>query len=84
MESGKPTGHASAVLGPKITVSPAEFVKIVKKMESPVVIVSNPGNLGFSRTWQYLTSYKGFIFHTVSRDQLFFPNCEVYEAKKIG
>jgi hypothetical protein len=84
LESGNAAAQAKAVLGPKITISTPDFVKIVRKMESPVIIVNNPGSLGFSRTWQYLTSYKGFLFHTLSKSELFFPNCEVFEAKKIS
>jgi len=83
MEGESGASQAKAVLGPKITVSPAEFLRVVSKMDKPVVVVNNPGGLGFSKSWQYLTSYKGFLFHTVSKAQLFFPNCEVYEAKKI-
>ncbi len=83
MESGGAQAQAKAVLGPKITVTPADFVKVVRKMDSPVIVSVKPGSLGFSPTWQYLTSYKGFLFYTTSKDQLFFPNSEVYEAKKI-
>jgi hypothetical protein len=83
LESGNAAAQAKAVLGPKITVTAADFVKVVRKMESPVIVVTKPGSLGFSPAWQYLTSYKGFLFHTTSKDELFFPNCEVYEAKKI-
>jgi len=74
---------AKAVLGPKITVDAVDFLKIVEKMDRPVVVINSPGGLGFSRTWQYLTSYKGFLFHTVSKKELAFENCEIYEAKKI-
>ena len=83
LEGGGAATQAKAVLGPKITVSPNDFLKIVGKMDRPVIVVNNPGGLGFSRTWQYLTSYKGFLFHTVSKSEMFFPNCEVYEAKKM-
>ena len=83
MEGGGAAAQAKAVLGPKITVSPNDFLKIVAKMDRPVIVVNNPGGLGFSKTWQYLTSYKGFLFHTVVKNGLFFQNCEVYEAKKI-
>jgi hypothetical protein len=31
-----------------------------------------------------MTSYKGFLFHTVAKNELVFPNCELYEAKKIA
>ena len=60
-----------------------EFLKIVEKMDRPVVVINNPGGLGFNKTWQYLTSYKGFLFHTLSKKELAFENCEIFEAKKI-
>lgn len=83
MESGGDAAKAKAVLGHRVTVEPAVFARIVRSMESPVVIFSKPGQLGFSPAWQYLTSYKGFLFHTVSKVELSYPNAEMYEAKKM-
>jgi hypothetical protein len=83
LEGGGEAAKAKAVLGQKITVTPEEFVKIISKMDQPVVIVNNPGGLGFSKTWQYLTSYKGFVFHTASKNEITFSGCEIYEAKKV-
>jgi hypothetical protein len=80
---GDQFAKARAVLGPKITVDVIEFMRIVEKMDRPVVVIHNPGGLGFSRNWEYLASYKGFLFHTVSRKQLAFMNCELYETKKM-
>ena len=76
MEGGGAAAQAKAVLGPKITVQPLDFMRIVAQ-------INNPGGIGFSKTWQYLTSYKGFLFHTVSKKELTFDNCEIFEAKKI-
>lgn len=84
MEGGGDAAKAKAVLGHKITVEPAVFARIVNSMESPVVVFSRPGQLGFSPTWQYLTSYKGFLFHTVSKVELTYPNAEMFEAKKVA
>ncbi len=83
MEGEDQNAKAKAVLGPKITVDVIEFLKIVEKMDRPVVVINNPGGLGFNKTWQYLTSYKGFLFHTLSKKELAFENCEIFEAKKI-
>jgi hypothetical protein len=83
LEGGGEAAKAKAVLGQKITVAPDEFMRIVSRMDRPVVVVNNPGSLGFTKSWQYLTSYKGFVFHTVSKNALSFPGCEMYEAKKI-
>ena len=83
MESGGDAARANAVLGHKVTVEPIIFTRIVRSMQSPVVVFSRPGQLGFTPTWQYLTSYKGFIFHTASKVELSFPNAEMYETKKM-
>jgi hypothetical protein len=83
LEGGGAAAQAKAVLGPKITVQPLDFMRIVAQMNRPVVVINNPGGIGFSKTWQYLTSYKGFLFHTVSKKELTFDNCEIFEAKKI-
>lgn len=83
LEGGDAASQARAVLGPKITVSPVEFLKVVARMDKPVIVVNKPAGLGFSKTWQYLTSYKGFLFHTVSKSELYFESCELYEAKKM-
>lgn len=84
MESGGDAAKAKAVLGHKITVEPQVFARIVNSMESPVVVFCKPGSLGFTPAWQYLTSYKGFLFHTVSKVQLSYPNAEMFETKKIA
>ena len=83
MEGGGAAAKAKAVLGNRITVEPAVFARIVNKMADPVVVFSRPGQLGFSPAWQYLTSYKGFLFHTISKVQLTYPNAEMIETKKI-
>jgi hypothetical protein len=83
LESGGAEAQAKAVLGPKITVRPEDFVRIVSQMDRPVVVINNPGTFGLSKTWQYLTSYKGFLLHTISKKELAFDNCEIFEAKKI-
>jgi hypothetical protein len=83
LESGGDAAKAKAVLGHRISVDPAVFASIVNSMESPLVVFSKPGSLGFSPTWSYLTSYKGFLFHTVSKVKLSYPHAEMIETKKI-
>ena len=84
MEGGGAAAKAKAVLGPKITVEPIDFLRILAQLQKPVVIVNNPGSIGLSKTWQYMTSYKGFLFHTVSKRQLELGDCEIYETKKMA
>ena len=83
LEGGGDAAKAKAVLGHRITVEPAVFAQIVRRMDNPVVVYSKPGQLGFSPVWQYLTSYKGFLFHTVSKVELSYANAEMFETKKM-
>ncbi|MGZ8847006.1 MAG: hypothetical protein ACXW3C_11130 [Pyrinomonadaceae bacterium] len=65
-----------------VSIAPAEFLKIVKKVEAPLVIYTRGGFL--SKNHQYLTSYKGLAFYTKSREQIDLPrNTEVIVADKI-
>jgi hypothetical protein len=70
---------ASGVL---VQVSPEDFNTILGKIEKPLVISSTGG---FIRTnYQYLTSYKGFVFHTRCPSPVdFSPKIELVTAKKI-
>lgn len=83
MDSGGEAAKAKAVLGHRVTVEPDVFAQIVRKMDNPVVVFTRPGQLGFTPTWQYLTSYKGFLFHTASRVELSYPNAEMFETKRM-
>ncbi|HEY6120483.1 MAG TPA: hypothetical protein VIV66_11010 [Pyrinomonadaceae bacterium] len=70
---------ASGVL---VRVDPADFLSILRKVESPLVIIAKGGL--FSTKYQYLVSHKGFAFFTKSTDPLILPsNVELIAAKKI-
>jgi hypothetical protein len=74
--------NAIKASGTLVRIDPSEFVKIVRKVEAPLVIYTRAGFL--SRKHQYLTSYKGFAFHTKSSEQIDLPrNTEVIVADKI-
>lgn len=74
--------NAIKASGTLISIDPAEFVKIVKKVEAPLVVYSQGGFI--STNHQYLTSYKGFAFYTKSSEQIDLPrNTEVIVADKI-
>jgi hypothetical protein len=71
---------ASGVL---VTLSPAEFSKILARVKDPVVVTAQGGV--FSKNYQYLVSYKGLAFFTKSPDPLGLPaGCEVVTAKNIN
>jgi hypothetical protein len=70
---------ASGVL---VRVDPGEFMKIVRRVENPLVVVARGGF--FSRGFQYLTSYKGLVFFAKSPDPLTLPpGIEIVEAGSI-
>jgi len=73
---------------PKIVVrvEPDDFLRILGRQESPLVICATGGFLSplFGTNYQYLTSYKGLAFFTKSPNPLELPgDSEVIEAKKI-
>lgn len=61
-----------------VRVDPGEFVKLLAKDESPLVVTSIGGF--FTKKFQYLTSYKGLAFFTSSVTQLQLP----YKAEIVG
>jgi hypothetical protein len=74
--------NAIKATGTVVRIEPAEFERVLKKIESPLVIYAEGGL--FSTTYQYLTSYKGFAFFTKSSEQLKFPRgAEEEVANKI-
>jgi len=70
---------ASGVL---ISVSPEDFDVILRKSEKPLVISATGGII--RTNYQYLTSYKGFVFFTKCPAPLMFPpKIELITAEKI-
>ncbi len=70
---------ASGVL---VRVEPNDFLAILKKVESPLIITAQGGF--FSKKYLYLVSYKGFAFFTKSDAPLILPSsAESIAAGKI-
>ena len=70
---------ASGVL---VRLDPAEFMKIVGRLQDPLVVVATGGL--FTKNYQYLMSYKGLAFYTKSTEPLQLPaTAEVIAAKSI-
>jgi hypothetical protein len=68
--------------GAVVQLQPREFDRIVRNAGDPIVVHAMTGV--FSKKHQYLTAYKGLIFHTVSPDALMFSSgVEVLESKRI-
>ncbi|HEY3412693.1 MAG TPA: hypothetical protein VGM51_06515 [Armatimonadota bacterium] len=87
-EAGAAAAAAAAVanaikaMGAIVEVTPEDFTSIVARAEKPIVIVANGGWL--QPKHQYLTSYKGFVFHAHSDDFLMLDSdVELLTAKSI-
>ena len=70
---------ASGVL---VSVAPEDFSAILRRTEKPLVVTAEGGF--FSKSYKYLTSYRGLAFYTKSPAPLILPaGAEVVRAGKI-
>jgi hypothetical protein len=68
--------------GAIVRVEPEQFLRLVGRQEEPLVIRARGGFL--EARWQYLTSFKGFVFFVKASEPLPLPGrAEVLEARKI-
>lgn len=68
--------------GSIVRVEPDQFLKIVGRQEEPLVIRARGGL--FEAKWQYLTSFRGFVFFAKSPEPLPLPGrTELLDAKKV-
>ena len=68
--------------GAIVSVKTDAFQSILMRADKPLVIVAEGGL--FKKNYQYLTSYKGFVFHTKSPEILQFSmQVEKIAAEKI-
>jgi hypothetical protein len=68
--------------GAIVSVNPDDFLYILSKTSRPLVIAATGGV--FKTNYQYLTSYKSFVFHTKSAAPLPLPaDVELIAANKI-
>lgn len=74
--------NAIKASGAIVRVDPADFLKIIAKVDMPLIVRAEGGFI--STNYQYLTSYKGLFFYTKSSSEIQFGgNTEVILAKKI-
>lgn len=86
---GAAAGAAAAAIanaikasGAIIRVEPDEFQKILSRVDEPLVVRAEGG--WRTKNYQYLTAYKGLIFHTKSPSELSLPSrVEMISANKI-
>ena len=68
--------------GAIVNVVAADFMKILEKVDNPLVVCSESKFI--STKYHYLTAYKGLIFYTKSATPLMLrPSAEIIRAKKI-
>ncbi len=68
--------------GAIVRVKPEAFLKILSRSEEPLVVTA-PGGV-FKKHFQYMTAYKGLIFHAQSPTPLSFSmSVETVAAEKI-
>jgi GGDEF domain-containing protein len=74
--------NAVKASGTVIRIEPEEFVKILRKVEAPLVVYAEGGMI--STNYQYMVSYKGFAFYCKADDPIELPKkAEVVVADKI-
>mgnify|MGYP006293992553 CR=1 FL=1 len=74
--------NAIKASGAIVQVESRDFAAILEKARDPLVVCTQGGL--FSTRYQYLTSYKGLIFHTKTQTPLRLPSeAETVQAKKI-
>jgi GGDEF domain-containing protein len=74
--------NAVKASGTVVRIEPDEFLKILKKVDAPLVIYAEGGMI--STNYQYMVSYKGFAFYCKADDPIELPKkAEVVIAGKI-
>ena len=89
MSNGAAAGAAAAAIaqaikasGAIVSVNTNAFLTILMKTDKPLVIVSEGGL--FKKNYQYMTGYKGFVFHVKCSEPLQFSmHVEKIAAGKI-
>lgn len=76
-------GNAIKASGAIVRVEPSDFMRILARSESPLVVCATGGF--FSTSYRYLTGYKGMVFFTKTPTALDLPpETELVQASKIS
>jgi hypothetical protein len=74
--------NAVKASGAIVSVESSDFEVILRRSDTPLVVCAQAGV--FSKKHVYLTSYKGFVFHTKTPTPLRLPGAaEVVNANKV-
>jgi hypothetical protein len=64
--------NALKMNGVFVKLDAKDFLKLINENDDLLIVISETGI--FTNQYQYLTSYKGFIFHCKSKEQLPLPS----------
>jgi hypothetical protein len=74
--------NAIKASGAIVRLKEEDFIKVISRTENPVIIVSKGGFM--KKDFDYLTAYKGFIFHVRTKNEMNLPgDSEIISAKQI-
>lgn len=74
--------NAIKASGVVVRVDSVNFQTILRKIEKPLIVYAEGGV--FSTNYQYMVTYKGFVFYTKSPAPLLLPSgVEIVRTKKI-
>jgi hypothetical protein len=69
--------------GVVVRLDPPEWLKVLKRTESPLIVIARGGV--FRRSYRYLTAYRGLAFYTTSEQPLVLPGrAELISAKSLS
>ena len=76
--------NATKASGAIVRLDPQEFMRIISKMKSPLIVVSRATGGLFSRNNEYLTNYRGIFFYTKTGTALNLPgDAELVSARSF-
>jgi hypothetical protein len=68
--------------GAIVRLEPVDFERMLGRMEDALVICTESGRL--KTKYEYMTSYRGFVFYTKTTEEIRVPDrCEAIKAKKM-
>lgn len=80
--AGAKIANAIKASGVVIRVDPGDFRRILERAGNALVVHAEGGV--FSTSYRYLLSYRGFVFHTKSREPISLPGrVETVRAAKV-
>jgi len=75
--------NAIKASGAIVRLEPADFERLATRMDAPLVVTRRSSGL-FGIKYEYLTSHKGLIFYTKSKEPVRLPGrAETIEARAI-